>query len=490
MLLYLRKYFHKGLVQALVLVTTLSLVGIGSFAAFLGMFFAESGTIFSVNGYGVTQQIFALRTATQKRFLDFYQEQLGALAPRLLAQYGLSMSAEKNAYQKIVSELVLASMVKKAGLKISDQALSRRLHTPALLTEIFGSQLPRSLYDRKGKIQIEFLSKFLALQRLSLDDLEQMLEVASEQDLALAIIDLGMPVTKKEIALLARKKYATRTFKLVEYSLGGYLKKAEEKEATAEELAAFFAAQNAKYRAYWTEEKRAGLMWKVPLKGKSEDEKKELTQEAQQSLDDQTTFDNFIEKNKGVRSVIALQSLQTKNNDKLLFRLDLEKKGLYEEKDFLIIVMPTQIQESVERPLNEVQAAVKKDFYTDLAKKELVSDLEKLSIPDAYKLGSREIVLKSDNQSEIMEKLAKESIATDRMNNMATEGAVLKGVTDNGGYTITLESIKNDTDLTNAELFALKQEILREGKRLVQSASVDYLLKNAKIKGNKVVETP
>jgi len=53
----------------------------GVFTGIISLFSSNNNRVFSINGIGVSQQIFALRVATEKRLLEFYQNQLGSLAP-------------------------------------------------------------------------------------------------------------------------------------------------------------------------------------------------------------------------------------------------------------------------------------------------------------------------------------------------------------------------------------------------------------------------
>lgn len=258
MLLFLRKHFHKGFTQGLVLVTALSLIGIGSLSQIVTMFFSDSRVVFSVNGLGVTKQQFGLRAATEKNILDYYKNQLGEMAPRFLAQAGISMSPEKNAYNKMVQELALVSAVKRSGLGVSVKAVAQKAQDPMALMNIFGQTLPRALYDRNGKIQQELLARVLSNVGLTLEDFELLLEQSVEQELAYDLLRLSIPVTEKELVVQAIKTLGTRHFTIQFYSTAEYLKKAEAKPVDAETLKAFFEKHNNQSHRYWSPESKKG----------------------------------------------------------------------------------------------------------------------------------------------------------------------------------------------------------------------------------------
>jgi hypothetical protein len=470
--------------QGLIIVMTLSLVGIGSFAHIVNVFYADSSHAFTVNGQGVTKQIFALRASIEKRIVDFYKAQLGDLAPRFLAQAGMDMSPEKNAYNKIVQELVLSSCINRSGLFVSTRALAQKAQDPMTVMNIFGTQLPRALYDRNGKIQQEVLVRILASMGLTIDDFEKMLEGAVQRDLALELFNLATPVTQKEIDVYALKEFGSRDFTLVTYSIDKYLHNARKTEVSSEELTKFFNEKNAQSRAYWTQEKRSGTLWKVPT---TEKNKQKVTDAAQQALKgDIKDFDAFIAEYKGQKSQVVDVQRSPKNS--MLFQLALDDKGIYHEDNHVVIAMPTKITPAQEKSYQEVEKQVKEDYYLTQAQKALIGDLEGAGVSDEHKTGTQKFTLKPGNLETEIEKLNKKSFLGDRIKNMVIEGKLLRGLNDQGGYLVTLERVERPQTLTPEQYSAARSALLKENERLVTAASVDSLLKNAKINNNKTLE--
>jgi len=470
--------------QGLIIVMTLSLVGIGSFAQIAHVFFSDSSHAFTVNGQGVTKQLFALRASIEKKIVDFYKGQLGDLAPRFLAQAGMDMSPEKNAYNKIVQELVLSSCMSRSGLYVSTRAIAQKAQDPMTVMNIFGAQLPRALYDRNGKIQQDILVRLLASMGLTLQDFEKMLEEAVQRDLAFDLFHLATPVTQKEIDMYALKEFGSREFTLVTYSIDKYLAQARKADVTSEALKTFFNEKNAQSRAYWTKEKRSGTAWKIST---TEKNKQKVTETAQQALKgDDKDFDAFIAQHKGQKS--HLVDIQSSPKNSMLFQLALDDKGIYHEDNHLMVVMPTKITPAQEKSYQEAEKQVREDYYLSLAQKAMVEDLEGAGVNDEHKTGTQKFTLKPGTTEAEIEKLTKNSFSGDRIKNMVIEGARLRGLRDQGGYLVTLERVERPQALTPEQYNVARSVLLKENERLVTAASVDSLLKNAKISNNKTLE--
>lgn len=484
MILFIRKYFHKRLMQGLIIVMTVSLVGIGSLSQIVHIFFSDSNQVFSVNGHGVTRHFFALRSSVEKKIVDFYKAQLGDLAPRFLAQAGMDMSPEKNAYNKIVQELVLSSCIRRSGLLVSNRAIAQKVQDPMTMMNIFGSQLPRALYDRNGKIQQEILVRLLSTMGLTLQDFEKMLEDAVQRDLVLDIFHLATPVTQKEIDVYALKEFGSREFSLMTYSIDAYLKKARETQISDEDLKSFFNQRNAQSRTYWTPEKRSGTLWKIAT---TEKNKEKVTQEAQQALKgDEKEFDAFVMKYKGQKSTLV--DVQSTPKNSMLFQLALNDKGIYPDDNHLMVVMPTKITAAQEKSFAEAEKQIKEDYFLFLAQKAMVEDLEGPGVSDEHKTGTQKFILKGGKVEDEIEKLTKNSFSGERIKNMVVEGARLRGLRDQGGYLVTLERVERPQTLTTEQYNVARSVVLKENERLVTAASVDSLLKNAKISNNKTLE--
>ncbi len=486
MILTVRKYFHKGLLQGLVWVMILSLIGIGSLGQMVSMFFSDGRSIFSVNGQGVNEKVFALRVNTEKRILDFYKEQLGDLAPRFLAQMGMDMSPEKNAYNKIVQELALISSVKRSGLQIGVGSLVRKAQDPMAVMNIFGATLPRSLYDRNGKLQKDILVRILGSIGLNLEDFEMLLEQAAQKDLALDLIKLSVPVTDKEMEVGALKEYGVRTYKIDFYGIAEYLKQAKKEEVSVEALKEFFDEQNERAARYWAAEKRNGIVWKLPTTAQNQEK---LAQEAQEVIKgSEELFNRFIERNKGQKSLLKnKEQKQDSQQSLMLFKLTEGNKGLYQDKNEIVIVMPTEIFPATQNDYHLVEAQVKNDYFKAKAQKAIIEDLEGAGISDAHKTDSLKVTIRPGTTQAELDTLVKKSLSVDRMKNMVMEGSHLKGVRDEGAYVVTLESLERPQAISLEQKMKLRADISKENERIVMAASVDSLLKNAKIKNNKAL---
>ncbi len=486
MILFVRKHFHKNLTRVFALGIACSLVGLGVFTGVGSLFSPPQGGLFSVNGLSVSPQIFGLRTATEKRILEFYQNQLGALAPRTLQSVGLTMSPERNAYNKLVYELALSSCIERSGLHVDVRSIARKAQDPMALMNIFGIALPRSLYDKNGKLEQEILLRVLSSLGMSIDDFEKMLEYEVERDLAQRLLSIATPVSSREIDVQALKKYGTREFEVVTYTLSGYLAKTKSAEVTLDELRAFYEAQNGQNRRYYEPEKRQGIQWKIPV---TDAHSAQMNQEVAAILTaDQHDFDEFIRTHKGVKSELKEQEFNPKNSHaQMLFRLEVNQKGVYPDEKVLVIVMPTAIKEAVVKEFDAIKKEVERDFLFDKAQKAFVEDLEGPGISDEYKTSTKIVKITAENSKKELDALAQHAIAVSRMENMVVEGSRLRGVSDKGGYIVTLVKAEKPAMLTKDQQDELVSQVMKSNFQLITAASVDTLIKTAKIKGNKFI---
>ncbi|MBY0110196.1 MAG: SurA N-terminal domain-containing protein [Candidatus Babeliaceae bacterium] len=482
MILFIRKYFHKRLMQGLIMVMIFSLIGIGSFSQIVNVFFSDSHYAFTVNGYGVPKQLFELRVSIEKKIIDFYKLQLGDLAPRFLAQAGMNLSPEKNAYNKIVRELVLSSAMVNSGLFVSTRAIAQKIQDPVTTMNLFGSTFPKALYDRNGKIQEDILIRLLAKMGLTLQDFEKVFEEAIERDLAFNLFHLATPVTKKELDVHCLKEFGKRDFTLITYRIDNYLKKARKEEVSQEVLQTFFSEKNAQSRAYWTKEKRNGISWKIPV---TEKNKEKVTEEGQRALKgDEKSFNAFLEKYKGQKNLILEAESSQKNS--MLFQLEINNKGIYHEDGCLMIVMPTHVVPAQEKQLKDIEKQVAEDYYLSVAQKAMIGDLEGAGVSDEDIVSTQKFTLKPETLDSEIEKLTQKSFSGDRIKNMVTEGSRLRGLRQQGGYVVILDRAERPQIVTPEQYRAAENAILKENERLITAASVDSLLKNAKIKNNKL----
>jgi phage-related protein len=276
---------------------------------------------------------------------------------------------------------------------------------------------------------------------------------------------------------------------MVSYTLSGYLKNAQAAGASPEDLQAFYDAQNGQSNRYWEPEKRQGIAWKMSVQEKN---RTQLAQELQELLlnGSPEDFDAFLTKHKGVKSILKEQPLkQNEQQSVMLFKLEIDNKGMFQEEHSITIVMPTSQTPTTKKEFSAVSKQVEQDFYLDKAQKAFVEDLEGAGISDHHKAGTKSFVLKPETLKKELEKLSEESVASSRVENMVIEGSHLRGVSDKGGYLLTLEKCEKPQSLTLEQHLTLANELYKENARLVTAASVDSLLKNAKIKGNKAVES-
>ena len=348
------------------------------------------------------------------------------------------------------------------------------------LMNIFGTAMPRALYDRNGKVQQDVLARLLASLGLSMEELEALLEEAVLRDLTLDLIHIAAPVTQKEIEGYALKEYGKRYFTLSTYSIDPYLKKVCDQPASQEDLPRFFTERNAQNKSYWSKEKRSGTLWGVAVSPKDEEK---LTKEAAQAVNDEAAFNAFIAQHKARKTTIT--GVTHSVTYSTLFQLDLHARGYYVQDGQLILVTPTQITPAAERPFDEVRAKVLEDYQLAQAQKALISDLEGAGIADEHKTGTQSFVLDAAHKEAELENLTKKSFAGERINNMVVAGSKLRGLRERGGYVVTLERVEQPQLLTPEQYHAARSALKKDAERIVTAASVDSLIKNAKIKNNK-----
>lgn len=258
----MRKSFGKNFTKVLMWITIFSLAGISSF---VGIFRKFSGlpqhTVAEVAGYDISLLDFKRKTAEEERRLSYLKQQFGPYAELYLAMNGLSANPQESALQALIQERLISFAADQLSLELSKEYVVKKLEDPGFALQVFGEIVPPYVYDALGGLDSAKLSKYLQRQGLTIGAFEDMLEQLLRRHMVMRMLLGSSYITHADKNAQYIKQYAPRTFGVFSADIEVYEQKARAIKPSAEELKAYFEAQNAESKKYWTPEKRSGKVW-------------------------------------------------------------------------------------------------------------------------------------------------------------------------------------------------------------------------------------
>lgn len=217
----------------------------------------DESTIALINNLPITVTQLRMRSRQHQQQLDYYRKQLGPQADQLLRAFGMSTNPEEAAFNDLLNERVQDTVANKIQLTVSPTAVIEHLQDPAVLARELG--VLNSLSDKDGKINMVLLKQFLNSNRMSIRDLEGIIEEGLRRGTVLDIARAAVYVPDYLIIPELQRQYSSNTYGLLKFPVKNYTKQVA--APTDAELAAFFQEQNQK-NVYQIPEKRSGRLWK------------------------------------------------------------------------------------------------------------------------------------------------------------------------------------------------------------------------------------
>jgi parvulin-like peptidyl-prolyl isomerase len=238
------------------------LMVISMIAFFIPNIFRRGGeghlaTIAQVNGKSIDLIDFERRVYHETERLNMFRMQFGAQADLYLKALGMD-DPKTLALNSLIQESLLNGLVKALGIHISPDFIAAKLQDPSYIYEELSDIIPYAAIDQQG-LNITLVNRYLAHNRLSMQDFEDMIEKKVERSLALSLVSNGAYVSNKALKDYYIQNYLAKEYSIVTFPLDVYTKRVQTQTTQDQDVSAFFEKEHKKY---WTQEKRSGKQWK------------------------------------------------------------------------------------------------------------------------------------------------------------------------------------------------------------------------------------
>lgn len=261
MLSLIRRNLRGKLFQVILWATVISMA-VGAFSMQTLLKRLKSGmdesTVALVNGLPISITELRNRSRHHEQQIAYYRQQLGPQADQLLRAFGMSTNPEEAAMYDLINERVQDGVANKIKLAVAPSAVIEHLQDPVVLARELGAL--NSLVDNKtGKINMALLKQFLTSNRMSVHDLEKLMEEGLRRGTVLDIARSAVFVPDFLINPELIKQNSSNNYTILKFPIEMYVKHVA--SPTQAELEEFFQEQN-KRNAYQIAEKRSGKLWK------------------------------------------------------------------------------------------------------------------------------------------------------------------------------------------------------------------------------------
>lgn len=231
-------------------------------AVFLPGLFKKSGeghyaTIAHINGKSIDAVDFERRVYHETERLNMFRMQFGAQADFFLKSLGMN-DPKALALNGLIQESLLNDVVKTLGIHVSPQFISQKLQDASYLYEELSDVIPFAAIDQQG-LNVPLVNRYLAYNRLSMQDFETMIENKIKRSLLLSLTSASAYVHKKQIMDDFIQNYCAKEYTIISFPLDFYLKKAKNSPLHDRDINAYFEKED---KSYWIPEKRSGKQWK------------------------------------------------------------------------------------------------------------------------------------------------------------------------------------------------------------------------------------
>lgn len=256
MISFIREKMGTRWLNAFVWVAILSMSGIFFMADFLKLFKKHGDYAIRVNGAVLSATEFEHGVQSQKEKLAYMQQQYGDQAMQMMLASQTSFSLDP--VQNIVNNFVLSSLINQTGDKL-------KLVIPAAtIRKELINKLPVALVDQvSSKIDKKAVQQ---TYKQSVSELEKLVAKELQATLVLDLVSSAALVGQFEIDQDYANRNGRKKFAVITFPAKELVAKINAQKISDHELAGYFKQQNDLKKRYWTEEVRAGKLWKLTLK--------------------------------------------------------------------------------------------------------------------------------------------------------------------------------------------------------------------------------
>ena len=235
-------------------------------ATFIPNLFKKGGeghyaSIATVNGKHIELIAFERRMYQETERLNMFRQQLGPQADAILRSLGFA-DPKTTAINALIQETLLNELAKKLNIHVSPEFISQKLNDPSYIAEELSDVVPYYVVDQQG-INVPMINRYLAQQRLSMQDFENKIEEKIKRNTVLEILGASVYVPQQQIKNYFMQNYLGRDYTVMTLPFDAYLKKVKATPVTENNFIEYFEKEHKKY---WTPEKRNGSLWEFSPK--------------------------------------------------------------------------------------------------------------------------------------------------------------------------------------------------------------------------------
>ena len=468
--------------QAVLWITLLSLVGVGSFTGLFRKFSGLPETVVAeINGYDIQKDEFIRRVSEEERRLSLLKQQYGAGIVDVLG------GPEELALATLTQEKLLTSAADTLGIVVDPQFAAEKVNDPFFAMQFLGQFVPPYVFDKNGRLDKAGLVKVLQRKGMSVGAFELQVEEILRRMMVGSIINSAVYIPKSERTETELMAHGIRDLEIVHFPYGAFEKSIMSSISHDESaIREFFARENSARRRFWKPELRAGVAVIFTIApGEARDG---LVRRLEILARGNASFGEITKEFKGATKRL---SLQERSNDPLVSKLfSLGKVGsrsiLSNDREVILIEF-SERQESAERPFGEIKTQVEKEFIRERVREALAQELKAYSekSPEERKHALAErggkISLKYDIKS--AEQLSMLGEDAGRVDVLTVPGTLLRGMSGDDGFIVTLKKIRSEA-VTNAEREKLESEVYRQRSQGLPYEFIASLQKRATIRVN------
>lgn len=213
-----------------------------------------------VNNQEIPKNLFLRKKHEAESLINSLYQRFGQAAPMIMSMQGINQNPEEAALESIVQTMLLDQLVAKMPVHLASDYVDLKLQEPYFMASRLQGILPQGVITPEGKLNIEAYQQFMSHYAIT-DEMKAEIAQSLSQELALDLVDSLFWLPKFAASEFLRNKNGLRKFSIAKFQLDDFVKEAQKKKATDQELKAFFDAQNDKNKRYYIPAKRNGTRW-------------------------------------------------------------------------------------------------------------------------------------------------------------------------------------------------------------------------------------
>lgn len=213
-----------------------------------------------VNNQEIPKNLFLRKKHEAESLINSLYQRFGQAAPMIMSMQGINQNPEEAALESIVQTMLLDQLVAKMSVHLASDYVDLKLQEPYFMASRLQGILPQGVITPEGKLNIEAYQQFMSHYAIT-DEMKAEIAQSLSQELALDLVDSLFWLPKFAASEFLRNKNGLRKFSIAKFQLDDFVKEAQKKKATDQELKAFFDAQNDKNKRYYIPAKRNGTRW-------------------------------------------------------------------------------------------------------------------------------------------------------------------------------------------------------------------------------------